>query len=136
MSTSSVSYQGGCLCGEVRFMATGEPLTSAICHCRSCQRAFGAESVAWACFKPEQVEWQGEPRKIFRSSSGVERSFCSRCGTSMSYQAENNTLDLAIACMDDPESLSPEREVYLSHRISWNASHPDLPGFQKFMSDE
>ena len=134
--TSEHIYLGGCLCGAVRYVASGQPQASAICHCRSCQKAFGAESVAWACFKPEQVKWQGETLSIFESSEGVKRSFCGCCGTSLSYHAVDNTIDLSIASLDDPEILKPEREVYLSHRISWNAPHPKLPGHQKFKSDE
>ena len=134
--TTEYDYNGGCLCGDARYTASGEPQATAICHCRSCQKAVGAESVAWACFKPEQVRWQGDTRKTFESSEGVERSFCSNCGTSLSYQATGHTLDLPMASLDDPEALKPEREVFLSHRISWNARDGDLPGHQKFMSDE
>lgn len=133
---SGEEYQGGCLCGAVRYAAAGPPQSTSICHCRSCQRAFGAESVAWACFRPEQVQWQGDARRVYASSPGVERSFCGKCGTSLSYHAENDTTDLAIASLDDPESLRPEREVYLKHRISWNATNPELPGHERFRSDE
>ena len=134
--TNDEVFHGGCLCGSVRYVASGKPQASAICHCHSCQKAFGAESVAWACFRPDQVAWTGESRKTYPSSQGVERSFCSRCGTSLSYHAANHTLDLALATLEDPENLHPEREVYLSHRISWNACNPELPGHQKFRSDE
>lgn len=118
--TSDLIFEGGCLCGRVRYIATGQPQATAICHCRSCQKAMGAESVGWACFQQEQVSWKGESRKKYESSNDVERCFCGRCGTSLSYQATNNTLDISMASLDDPEALNPEREVYLSHRMSRN----------------
>lgn len=31
-------WQGGCLCGRVRFEVTAAPLLSMACHCRGCQR--------------------------------------------------------------------------------------------------
>ena len=38
---------GGCLCGKVRYRVSERPRISAICHCVSCRRASGAQSVAW-----------------------------------------------------------------------------------------
>ncbi|HKJ18413.1 MAG TPA: GFA family protein, partial [Xanthomonadales bacterium] len=92
--------------------------------------------VGWACFRSELVAWQGSSRKFFDSSDGVKRSFCNQCGTSLSYQSAGDTLDLPIATLDNPEAIRPEREVYLSHRISWNAHDEEIRGYQKFKSDE
>ena len=32
---------GGCLCGEIRYVLKGEPLTLYACHCADCQRRTG-----------------------------------------------------------------------------------------------
>jgi hypothetical protein len=44
-----IERNGGCVCGSIRFKATGEPLRVTICHCTWCQRrtgtAFGTEVV-------------------------------------------------------------------------------------------
>ena len=37
-----VLHSGGCQCGAVRYALYAEPYDTHICHCRMCQKAFGA----------------------------------------------------------------------------------------------
>ena len=126
---------GGCLCGKIRYQAKGKPSSVSICHCRSCQRAAGGDSVAWAEFPVGAVSWSGVAWSVYKSSPGVERTFCPECGSSLSYQIEAGYIDLVVACFDEPESFSPEKELWLDHRLSYNVRHPDIPGYRQFRSD-
>jgi hypothetical protein len=82
-------FEGGCLCGAVRYRLQGAPDWSAHCHCRSCQKATGAAFATWVGVKKEKFQViVGQPT-ICNSSPGVERSFCGRCGTSLTYVAES-----------------------------------------------
>jgi hypothetical protein len=40
-------FEGGCLCGSIRYQVKGAPRSSSVCFCRSCRLASGAPSVAW-----------------------------------------------------------------------------------------
>jgi hypothetical protein len=78
--------EGGCFCGRVRYRVTGEPVGSAVCHCVSCRRTSGAQSVAWLTFPHRKFSFvHGEPAD-YRSSDEVSRTFCQSCGTSLTYR--------------------------------------------------
>src|SRR5215472_15595439 len=32
---------GGCLCGQVRYSGTAEPMFTGVCHCKDCQKETG-----------------------------------------------------------------------------------------------
>ncbi len=120
---SETTITGGCLCGAIRFEASGAPLHSTVCYCTSCRRAFGAQSVAWVTVKSSGFSYTGELPTTFPSSKGVSRTFCATCGTSLTYGHTNRTddVDIATATLDDPESYPPEGIVFPSNKVAWDS---------------
>jgi hypothetical protein len=117
--------RGGCLCGDIRYRIAGEPLSTDLCHCRSCRLASGAPVVAWLTVRDDDlVIDQGAPL-LFRSSPHVERTFCSRCGTSLTYRRTNppGTIDICTATLDDPGAFPPVSEIWLEDKIAWMATN-------------
>ena len=94
--------EGGCLCGAVRYRATGESLARTLCHCRSCRLASGAPSLAWVVFQSSDFAFIAESPVSFHSSPGVTRTFCGKCGTPLTYQrdAERGTIDVTTVTLD------------------------------------
>ena len=126
--------EGGCFCGAVRYAIKAEPKACGICHCRSCQRVAGAESVGWAVNEVENFEFiRGAPQR-FESSPGVERTFCDRCGSGLTYQLKPDFIDVTLATLDDPEVLAPKSEVWCEARISWNALNDELDHYAQSSS--
>jgi hypothetical protein len=129
--------EGGCLCGAIRYRVTAEPFARSICHCRSCRRASGAPSVAWAVFRPEDFSFvQGEPLR-FESSPQVVRTFCGHCGTPLTYQHTGRpaAIDITTASLDDPERFPPAKEIWTEHRIPWERVNEDIPQFPRSSLD-
>jgi hypothetical protein len=122
-------HHGRCLCGAVRFETHGEPLWVAYCHCESCRRHTGAPVSVYVGFRRSQVEFSPEEPPCFESSPGVRRRFCSRCGTPISYEADDceGELHLHVSGFDHPENFSPERHVFYSERLAWLHLGDDLP---------
>ena len=122
---------GGCSCGQLRYQISQPPKVVAICHCRSCQLAAGAESVGWAVCAMASFKWLGAEPKYYKSSEDVTRSFCGNCGTALSYQCNAEFIDVTLASLDNPEQFPPQNEVWLKHRISWNPANPQLTSFEE-----
>ena len=66
---------GGCLCGNVRIVATGAPRRVGVCHCLDCRKHHGALFHASAIFPEDAVTIEGETRDY------AGRYFCPRCGS-------------------------------------------------------
>src|SRR5690242_6618604 len=52
---------GSCLCGAVRYASSAEPVLTAFCHCRDCQKSGGGYSVNVAV-PTESLTIEGETR--------------------------------------------------------------------------
>ena len=99
---------GGCQCGAVRFRVSDLGRGS-ICHCRMCQKAFGA--FYGPLVTAFDVEWtRGEPKR-FRSSNLVRRGFCADCGTPLTYEPDGGSVELAIGSFDDPTAAQPAIQI-------------------------
>ena len=125
----SADLTGGCLCGAIRFRVRDEAMLTTLCHCSLCRWAAGAPVVAWAMFPLAAFALERGALATFASSDGVERGFCSRCGTTLSFAADflPGLIDLTIASFDEPERLPPQLHMWERKRLSWVVLGDDLP---------
>lgn len=115
------SRSGACQCGNVRFTVTGKPKFTARCHCASCRRATGAEFSTWVGWRDAQLAWSGEKPQRYASSPGVQRGFCGKCGTPLSYQGENwpGETHLLIGLFDQPQDFPPAGDAFKDEALPW-----------------
>jgi hypothetical protein len=129
---------GGCFCGAVRFSITAEPIWSAYCHCDSCRRATAAPVAAFVGFAEDGVRFDGDARRIFSSSSGVERSYCANCGTPLSYRSTRwpGEIHLYTPTFDHPEAYPPTFHVHWAEKLSWLVVTDTLPKYERGSTGE
>jgi hypothetical protein len=121
-------FEGGCLCGAVRYRATAAPVRGVICHCSTCRRHSGAPALAFVHFPRESFAWTNEPRR-YRSSRYAERGFCEQCGSTVSMH-EDVLLDrvqICVGTLDDPGRVRIDDHVWTSERIAWFDVKDELP---------
>ena len=129
--------EGGCLCGDVRYRVTAEPIARSICHCRSCRLASGAPSVAWAVFHPGDFRFLCGHPVPFNSSPTVTRMFCGRCGTPLTYQSSQRpeAIDVTTATFDTPDVFPPAKEIWIEHKVAWEPLNEAIPQFPRSSLD-
>ena len=125
----SISTEGGCLCGKVRYRVRGEPVARSLCHCRTCRHAGGAPSVAWVVFRSANFALIADPPARYESSPGVMRTFCGTCGTPLTYQRTTEPHTITTVTLDTPEAFAPTREIWLEHRLAWESLNAALPHY-------
>jgi len=118
--------RGGCMCGSVRYACTGEPLYIGYCHCRSCRHHSGAAVAGMLVFKPEQVSVTAGSLSTYGSSPGIERGFCSQCGTSLSW-AGCGLISVHIGTLDNPDEHAPTLHWRYEERSPWCDVGTELP---------
>src|ERR1700690_3440615 len=81
---SVMKLEGGCYCGEVRYVAEGEPMMKAQCHCGECQYIPGGSANMFMLMPIAGFSYtKGTPKPFTRSDleNAVTREFCPDCGT-------------------------------------------------------
>jgi hypothetical protein len=85
---------------------------------------------AFASFPVAHFHFEGAPAR-YQSSPGVTRTFCSHCGTPLTYQAEDlpGEIHLLVGSADHPEAehLTPQWHTFDNERISWVDLGAGLP---------
>jgi hypothetical protein len=105
-------FTGGCLCGDVRIVATGAPCRVGICHCLDCRKHHGALFHASAIFPADAVTIDGETREF------AGRSFCPRCGSSV-FDLIADEIEINLGSLDAPNQLKPTYEIWTARREAW-----------------
>lgn len=125
-----ITYHGGCLCGAVRYRATGAPINERVCHCRLCQKVIGATFNARLLFRAGAVAVEGAVDYV-HTSADLKRGFCPRCGTTLlSRRISNDTLGVTAGSLDDPSLFKPQMHIYVASKQPWLVIDDGLPQHQ------
>lgn len=85
--------------------------------------------------------------KVFPSSEHGQRTFCSHCGTQLTFESvidflvlvlcssmlsqkhREDLMDITVASSDCAEKLVPSFDIHVSSHISWVPTDPKLPKY-------
>ena len=110
-------FTGGCLCGSVRIVASGQPYRVGLCHCLDCRKHHGALFYAAAIFPQAAVSITGETHEY------AGRHFCPRCGSSV-FARSADEIEVSLGALDAPDQLTPTYESWTLRREAWLPAFP------------
>jgi hypothetical protein len=126
-----MSWEGGCLCGAVRYQSAASPRTAGYCHCRMCQRASGGAFGVFAVFAAATFQFtRGAPR-LYRSSAWAERGFCADCGAQLTFRyladPAPDWLGVTVGSLDAPGAVKVKWHTGVESAVPWHRIDDDLP---------
>ena len=122
---------GSCSCRHIRYTITIPPYKLVNCHCTECRKLSGAPYQTFAHFQASHIKWTTEPPTPRSSSPAAVRSFCPRCGSSisMAYRAFPDLLGITAGTIDWPEDggddgygwgvVRPSCHIFLKEKAGW-----------------
>jgi hypothetical protein len=128
-------YKGSCLCGKIRFEVDHFAPQTGNCHCSMCRKFHGAAYATIAEAKREHFRWTtgADLLKGYTADNGTTRSFCSNCGSSLTFASPNadpDLIEIALGCFDDEVPVHPDAHIYVASGAKWALPQDDLPQYE------
>ncbi|HSY07948.1 MAG TPA: GFA family protein [Steroidobacteraceae bacterium] len=127
-------YTGGCLCGALRYEATGESLACGHCYCVDCRKASGSGFIPFMEFSRSAVRFSGQAlQHRSQAARGTEavRNSCAIChGLVFGGAVEDaKTFNIYAGSLDEPHAFQPTIAIFTRNRPPWALIPPGLTIF-------
>jgi hypothetical protein len=124
MTANTILRTGGCLCGALRYEATGEPLAAGYCYCADCRKASGSGFIPFMVFPSAALRFRGETLShASPAATGGEavRNSCPVCGGLVfgGRAGQDDSHTIYAGSLDDPSSFRPTMAIFTRDRPSW-----------------
>ena len=128
-------YRGSCLCGSIQFEVDHFEPQTGHCHCSMCRKFHGAAYATLAEVWQKNFRWtRGEDLlQGYTANNGTTRSFCSQCGSSLTFaspEADPDLIEIALGCFDDEVPIMPDAHIYVASGAHWSKPDDDLPRYE------
>ena len=121
------AHTATCRCGQLKAVATGEPVRVSVCHCLACQKRSGSAFATQARWPAEQVAIEGQSKSWVGTADSGNRitfHFCPDCGSDVHYTIDgkfDGLVAIPLGAFDDPYFAAPLFSVWEKRKHDWVA---------------
>ena len=120
---------GSCLCGGVRFDISRPPTAMDNCHCSMCRKAHGTAFATHVEVERAAFRYAAGEALVrrYRSSPPVHRSFCSTCGSQLTFEFSGrpDAVWVSAGVLDDDPAIRPGAHIFVGSKAPWHAITDD-----------
>jgi len=134
----SVKISGSCLCGEVGYDISGEPMRFYHCHCERCRKATGTGHASNLLMTPvTSINWtKGESllgRYKVPEAERFYNCFCTKCGSPMPrIVPELDAVLIPAGSLDSEPPIQPQGRIFWDSRADWSCESGELPTYAEY----
>lgn len=133
---ANTNLSGSCLCGSVRYTATGEAQKFYHCHCSRCRKATGTGHASNLFLKGTITWHSGEDLiKTFKvpDAERFTNTFCSTCGGRVPRFIEQyGMVFIPAGSLDDEPGLAPQAHIFMGSSASWSCHEAQVAEFDAY----
>jgi hypothetical protein len=129
-------YEGGCLCGVVRFEIAGPIRNIVYCHCSRCRKAQGSAFatngiVAAGDFNITQG---ADALTVYESMPKKTKAFCQHCGSPIwsKNAADPDNVRVRIGTIESPIAERSMAHIFATSKADWEDICDDLPQYPSY----
>ncbi len=123
--------KGRCFCGAVSYEYQEPENWVGHCHCESCRRNTSSPYTTFVGVPCTAFRFTGIEPSVYRSSPGVRRLFCPKCGAPVAFDADKfpDEIHFYLASLEDASGLEPEFHVFAGEKVPWIELVDNLPKY-------
>jgi hypothetical protein len=128
------TIQSSCLCGDVAWEGGGFDLLTH-CHCARCRKSHGSAFATYVMCSAGTFRFlRGRERIVrYESTPGLDRPFCSRCGSKVpSDRVWNERISIPAGPLEGDPHTEPLAHIFAASKAPWHEISDSLPRFDAF----
>jgi hypothetical protein len=125
-------HRGSCLCGAVRFVASGPLREVVFCHCSQCRKQTGLYYASTNSADADLTISGEDNIRWYRASDSARRGFCGTCGSALFWKYDGlDVTSIQAGSFDQPSGLVGGYHIFCADKGDFYEIDDGLPQYAK-----